>query len=92
MGVSEILATIDSEIATLQQAHALLRSAFAPTAKKTAGRPKKKTGRPKKVATVVPAAVKPAKKKKRILSPEGRQRIAEAAKKRWAAKKAAATK
>jgi hypothetical protein len=42
MGVSEILATIDSEIATLQQAHALLSGAFAPTAKKTAGRPKKK--------------------------------------------------
>jgi hypothetical protein len=38
-----------------------------------------------------PAAKKVA-KKKRILSPEGRQRIAEAVKKRWAAKKAAATK
>ena len=43
--------------------------------------PRKAAGRPKKVA-----------KKKRILSPEGRQRIAGAAKKRWAAKKAAATK
>jgi hypothetical protein len=91
MGVSEILATIDSEIAQLQRAKALLSGA-APTAKRKASRPKKKTGRPKKVAAVVPAAVKPARKKKRHLSAEGRKRIAEAAKKRWAAQKAAAAK
>jgi hypothetical protein len=91
MGVSEILATIDSEIAQLQHAKALLSGA-APAAKRKAGRPKKKPGRPKKAAAVVSVATKPAKKKKRDLSPEGRQRIAEAAKKRWAAKKAAATK
>jgi hypothetical protein len=92
MGVSEILEMIDSEIATLQQAHAILSGAFAPTTKKTAGRPKKKAGRPKKVAAVVPAAAKPAKKKKRHMSAEGRKRIAEAVKKRWAAQKAAAAK
>jgi hypothetical protein len=92
MGVSEILATIDSEITQLQLARALLSGAFAPTAKKTAGWPKKKTDRPKKVAAVVPAAVKPAKKKKRHISAEGRKRIAEAVKKRWAAQKAAAAK
>jgi hypothetical protein len=41
---------------------------------------------------VAPAAAKPAKKQKRHLSPEGRKRIAEAVKKRWAAKKAAEAK
>jgi hypothetical protein len=47
---------------------------------------------PKKaVPAVVPAAMKPAKKKKkRNLGPEGRKRIAEAVKRRWAAQKAAA--
>jgi hypothetical protein len=92
MGISEILATIDSEIATLQQAHALLSGAVAPTSKKAAGRTKKKPGRPKKVAAVVPDAKKPAKKKKRHISAEGRKRIAEAVKKRWAAQKAAVAK
>jgi hypothetical protein len=94
MGVSEILATIDHEIAQLQQARALLSGGVAPTAKKKAGRPKKVVvAAPKKaVAAVVPAATKPAKKKKRNLSPEGRKRIAEAVKRRWAAQKAAAAK
>lgn len=92
MGVAEILASVDREIALLQQARALL-SGLAAVA------PKKKTGRPKKlVAAVTPAAQKPAKKvakkrKKRNLSPEGRKRIAEAVKRRWEAqKKAAGTK
>ena len=82
MGVSEILATIDQEIAQLQQARALLSGGAAPVAKK-------KPGRPRKIAVaVIPAAQKPAKRKKRKLSPEGRKRIAEAVKKRWAAQKA----
>jgi hypothetical protein len=42
------------------------------------------------MAEVAPAAAKPAKKKKRNLSPEGRKRIAEAVKRRWAAQKKAA--
>ena len=83
MGVSEILATIDQEIAQLQQARALLSGSAVPVAKKKAGRPRKTA------AAVIPAA-KPAKLKKRKLSPEGRKRIAEAAKKRWAAQKASA--
>jgi hypothetical protein len=90
MGVSEILATIDSEIATLQHARALLSGAAAPAAKKKAGRPKKVVAAPKKAA-VASVAAKPA-KKKRHLSAEGRKRIAEAVKKRWAAQKAAASK
>jgi hypothetical protein len=87
MGVSEILATIDHEIGQLQQARALLSGEAAPVAKKKAGRPKKV------VAFAATASAKPAKtakkKKKRNLSPEGRKRIAEAVKKRWAAQKAA---
>jgi hypothetical protein len=87
MAISEILATIDHEIAQLQQARALLGGGAAPAPKKAVGRPKKAVAAAKKAA-VAPAAAKPAKKKKRNLSPEGRKRIAEAVKKRWAAQKA----
>jgi hypothetical protein len=84
MGLSDILASIDREIAQLQSARALLASASTPTTKR-------KPGRPKKVAAVaVSASAKPAKAKKRNLSPEGRKRIAEAVKRRWAAQKKAA--
>jgi hypothetical protein len=85
MAVVDILAAIDQEIAQLQQARTLLSGGVAPTAKRKVGRPKKSE------AIAVPAA-KPAKKKKRNLSAEGRKRIAEAVKKRWAAQKAAAVK
>jgi hypothetical protein len=85
MALSDILASIDSEIAQLQKARALLTGASAPAAKKKAGRPKKVA------AEVTPVAAKAAKKKrKRNLSPEGRKRIAEAVKRRWAAQKKAA--
>jgi hypothetical protein len=84
MGVSEILASVDSEIALLQRVRALLGGAVAAAPRKTAGRPKKV------VAAVAPVSAKPAKKKKRNLSPEGRKRIAEAVKRRWAAQKKAA--
>jgi hypothetical protein len=92
MGVSEILAWVDREIALLQQARALLGGSAAPAPKKAVGRPRKTAATPKKTAAVAPAATKPAKKKKRNLSPEGRKRIAEAVKRRWAAQKAAAAK
>jgi hypothetical protein len=85
MGVAEILVSIDQEIAQLQQARALLSGGAAPVAKR-------KAGRPRKTAAVATPAAKPAKKKKRNLSPEGRKRIAEAVKRRWAAQKAAAAK
>jgi hypothetical protein len=91
MAISEILASIDRDIAQLQQARTLLGGGAATAPKKAAGRPKKVVAAPRKAAAVAPAATKSA-KKKRKLSPEGRQRIAEAAKKRWAAKKAAETK
>jgi hypothetical protein len=74
VGVSNILAEIDQEIAQLQQARALLSGASASASKK---------------AAAIPAAKKAA-KKKRNLTPEGRKRIAEAVKRRWAAQKKAA--
>jgi hypothetical protein len=78
VGVSEILAQIDKEIAQLQQVRSLLGG-------KVAKAPKK--------AAAAPAAKKPAKKrkKKRNLTPEGRKRIAEAVKRRWAEQKKAAS-
>ena len=89
MGVSEILASVDREIALLKQVRALLAGPAAVTAKKKVGRSKKA------VAAVSPATSKPAKKiarrKKRNLSPEGRKRIAEAVKRRWEAQRKAAS-
>jgi hypothetical protein len=76
VGVSEILAQIDREIAQLQQARALLSGGSVKTHKK---------------AAAVPAARKPV-KKKRNLTPEGRKRIAEAVKRRWAEQKKSASK
>jgi hypothetical protein len=76
VGVSEILAQIDREIAQLQEARALLGGGSG-------------AGRRKSVAA--PAAKKSA-KKKRNLTPEGRKRIAEAVKRRWAEQKKAAAK
>jgi hypothetical protein len=75
VGVSEILAQIDREIAQLQQARSLLGGKAVSARKKTA---------------VAPAARKTA-KKKRNLTPEGRKRIAEAVKRRWAEQKKAAS-
>jgi hypothetical protein len=82
MGVAEILASIDHEIALLQQARTLLAGAVEVA-------PKKKVGRPKKIVAVV--SKKTGKTKKRNLTPEGRKRIAEAVKRRWEAQKKAAS-
>ena len=82
MGLSDILASIDREIAQLQNARALLVGAGLPPSKRKAGRPRKVA------AAIVSEARKPA-KKKRNLSPEGRKRIADAVKRRWAAQKKA---
>lgn len=76
MGVSEILAQIDLEIAQLQRARSLLSGGAAKA--------------PKKAAAT--RAAKKAVKKKRNLTPEGRKRIAEAVKRRWAEQKKAAAK
>ena len=75
MGLSEVLAEIDKEISNLKKARALL--ADESVAKRGPGRPKGSSG-------------KPAKKKKRNMTPEGRKRIAEAVRRRWAVQKMAA--
>ena len=76
MEISRIIAEIDSEIKKLQQARELLAGTEA-VRKNGPGRPKGS-----KNATVSAA---PAKSKgKRNLTPEGRKRIADAMKRRWA--------
>jgi len=81
--VSRIIAEIDGQIAKLQQARALLAETTTPTPTVHVGR-----GRPKgsknSVSAVSIAASTPAAPRKRKLSPEGRKRIADAMKKRWA--------
>ena len=74
MQVSEILLEIDKEIARLQQVRSLL-----------AGETPKARRGPKKSTASAPAPAKKATKRK--LSPEGRKRIAEAMKRRWAERK-----
>jgi hypothetical protein len=81
MGIANLIAEIDAEIAQLEQARTLLSGVASPAAKKR--------GRP--VVAVKVVAAKPV-KKKRNLSPEGRARIAAATKARWATVKAAAKK
>jgi hypothetical protein len=77
--VSRIIAEIDAQISKLQQARALL-AGTTQTVTKGPGRPK---GR--KVAVKAPSsAPKTPTPRKRKLSPEGRKRIADAMKKRWA--------
>jgi hypothetical protein len=75
MSIDTILLQIDSEIARLTQARALLSSIGNSTAVSTG-------------TTTKSAPVKAAKRKKRVLSPEARKRIADAQRKRWAAQKA----
>jgi hypothetical protein len=74
--VSRIIAEIDAQISKLQQARALLSGTIAPAGRSGRGRPKGS-----KNST---AAVSQAPARKRKLSPEGRKRIADAMKKRWA--------
>lgn len=73
MGIAGILAELDEETGRLERARSLLAVGA-----------KRGPGRPKGSATLE----KPA-KKKRNLSPEGRKRIVEAVKRRWAAQKKA---
>jgi hypothetical protein len=83
MDVSRILSEIDAEISRLQHARtALTGIASSETAAKA------KRGRPKGSANKTAAP----KKRKRKLSPEGRKRIADAMKRRWAERRAAAGK
>ena len=90
MALSGIIAEIDAEIAKLQQARAVLSGA---------GTTQPGRGRPKGSKNAKPAATAPAKiaapsksASKRKLSPEGRKRIADAMKKRWADRRKQPTK
>lgn len=76
MDVSRMLSEIDAEISRLQQA----RSALTGIAGSGTVAPRR--GRPKGSGT------KTAAKRQRNLSPEGRKRIADAMKRRWAERRA----
>jgi hypothetical protein len=103
MEVNRIIAEIDAQIAKLQQARALLAGtavAAATAVVRGPGRPKgvkkgvkKGPGRPKgsKNAKTVSVVAKVLAPRKRKISAEGRQRIAEAMKLRWAERKKQAT-
>jgi|CZKZ01.1.fsa_nt_gi hypothetical protein len=75
MAIDSILAQIDAEIARLTQARSLLANFGSVTVKATQPEAKK-------------APAKTKRRKKRVLSPEARKRIADAQRKRWAAQKA----
>jgi hypothetical protein len=79
--VNRIIAEIDAQISKLQQARNLLSGTIAKVGKGP--------GRPKGSKNTKPAAVAP---RKRKLSPEGRKRIAEAMKRRWAERRKQAAK
>jgi hypothetical protein len=76
MEVSRIIAEIDSEISKLQRARELLSGIAATNTSKGPGRPKGSKNPKAGAATPTP--------RKRKLSPEGRKRIADAMKRRWA--------
>jgi hypothetical protein len=73
--VSRIIAEIDEQISKLQQARALLSGTPSTVNRTGPGRPKGSKN------TAAAATTSP---RKRKLSPEGRKRIADAMKKRWA--------
>jgi hypothetical protein len=81
--VSRIIAEIDAQISKLKQARELLSGTLA-SASKGPGRPKGSKN--------AKAAAKTAAPSKRRLSPEGRKRIAEAMKRRWAERRKLAAK
>lgn len=72
--VREILAELDQEIVRLQQARILLAG----------GAVRKPRGPNKRAAVAIVASAAP---KQRKLTPEGRKRIADAMKRRWAERK-----
>jgi hypothetical protein len=77
MNTEAIIEQINTEISRLQQARVLLNSATVTTTKRAAGRPKS-------VVAARTLSVPPA---KRVMSAEGKARIAEAQKARWAAQR-----
>jgi hypothetical protein len=82
MEVSRIIAEIDAQISKLQQARALLAG--------TTSKIGKGPGRPKGSRNAKAASTSAPRKRK--LSPEGRKRIADAMKRRWAERRKQAAK
>jgi len=82
MEVNRIIAEIDAQISKLQQARQLL--AGTTTASKGPGRPKGSKNGKSAAASSAP--------RRRKLSPEGRKRIADAMKRRWAERRKQAAK
>lgn len=98
MEVSRIISEIDSQISKLQQARNLLSetttsssSPASPVKRAGRGRPKGSKNSVKKATSAVTVAPATA-KTKRKLSAEGRKRIADAMKKRWAERRKLAAK
>jgi hypothetical protein len=79
MAIESILAQIDNEIAKLEQIRSLLANTGVAAKAVKAPRAKKASGKVKG-------------KKLRVLSPEARDRIAEAQRKRWAKQRATKAK
>lgn len=78
MDVTQILAAIDAEISRLQQARQAVAALDG-----ASSIPVRRPGRPKGSQNGAAADTAP-RKRKRNLSPEGRKRIQEAMKRRWA--------
>lgn len=90
MEVSQMIAEIDAEILKLTKAREALQGISGDFSKVKSGR-----GRPKgskNSASAAPATAAAPVPRKRKLSPEGRKRIAEAMKRRWAERRKAAAK
>ncbi len=79
MDFNRVVNEIDAEISRLQQARALLTGE---SSKRGPGRPKAAKSSQKPTVTAAKGT-----KRKRRLSPEGRKRIADAMRKRWAERK-----
>ena len=78
MDVTQILSAIDAEISRLQQARQAVAALDGASPV-----PARRRGRPKSTPSPSVASAEP-RKRKRNLSPEGRKRIQEAMKRRWA--------
>lgn len=80
MDVTQILTAIDAEISRLQQARQAIAALESDS---SVPAPSPRRGRPPKSAQPAANSGEP-QKRKRNLSPEGRKRIQEAMKRRWA--------
>jgi len=87
MEVSDIIDSIDAQISKLTEARGILAGISGSESTPTNGR-----GRPKGSKNVAPSAKGIGLVTKRQLSPEGRKRIADAMKRRWAERRKALAK